>query len=267
MHNGYVEANGQKLFYEVHGQGEPLILIAGLGMDLTGWVLQLPTFAEYFQVIAFDNRDVGRSSEATGSYTIADMADDTAGLIEALDLKSAHVFGGSMGGAIAQELALRHPEKVHKLVLCATVGKSTPTLALLVDVLKFIKQHDHNNAVFPRMALLTGMTTNFLNNAEAVEQALNLFQNQPFPQLFEAFARQADAIRDFDALDRLGAVRAPTLVLAADQDILTPVGAAREIAAAIPGAQLQILEGGGHAFLWEIPEKAHQAVIEFLKAQ
>jgi len=266
MNNGYVETNGQTLYYEVHGQGEPLIMICGLGMDLTGYMLQVPVFSKHFQVIVFDNRDVGRSSEATESYSIPDMADDTAGLVDALGLESAHVFGGSMGGAIAQELALRHQEKVRKLVLCATVGKSTPVLTLLLDVLKFIRQHDHDNAVFPRMALLTGMTTNFLSNAEAVEQMLSMFQNQQFPQSFDAFARQADATMGFDALDRLGAVKAPTLVLAADQDILTPVSAAREIEAAIPGAQLQILEGGGHAFIWEISEKAHQAVIEFLKA-
>jgi 3-oxoadipate enol-lactonase len=223
-------------------------------------------FSKHFQVIVFDNRDVGRSSEATGTYSIADMAEDTAGLLDALGLESAHMFGGSMGGAIAQELALLHPERVRRMVLCATVGKSTTVLRLLLDVLKFIKQHDHDNVVFPRMALLTGMTTNFLSNTEAVEQMLSMFQNQRFPQSFEAFARQADALKGFDALDRLGTVRAPTLVLAADQDILTPAGEAREIAAAIPGAELQILEGGGHGFIWEISEKAHHAVIEYLKA-
>ena len=266
MSSGYIETNGQRLYYEVHGQGEPLLMICGLGMDLTGYMLQVPVFSEHFQVIVFDNRDVGRSSEATGTYSIADMTDDIAGLLDALDLKSVHMFGGSMGGAIAQEMALRHPDRVRRVILCATVGKSTTVLTLLLDVLKFIKQHDHDNVVFPRMALLTGMTTNFLGNTEAVEQMLDLFQNPPFPQSFAAFARQADAIRGFDALDRLDAVRAPTLVLAADQDILTPAGEARKIAAAIPGAQLQILEGGGHGFIWEISEKAHQAVIEFLKA-
>jgi len=266
MSNGYVPTNDQELYYEVHGQGEPLILICGLGMDLTGWAFTMPVFGEHFQVIVFDNRDVGRSSKAKGSYNIADMAEDTVGLIDALGLKSAHVFGGSMGGAIAQELALCYPDRVRKLVLCATVGRSTRLQVLLVEILKFIKQHDHDNQMFPRMAMFTGMTSNFLNNTEAVDQALSMFQNQPFPQPFDAFVRQADAISTFDALDRLHAVKAPTLVLAADQDILTPVNAAHEIAAAIPGAQLQILEGGGHAFIWEIPEKAHQAVIEFLKA-
>jgi len=266
MGNGYIETNGQKLYYEVHGQGEPLLMIGGLGMDSTGYMLQMPVFSKHFQLIVFDNRDVGRSSKAQSHYCIADMANDTIGLIDVLNLESVHVFGGSMGGAIAQELAISYPNRVRKLVLCATVGKSTTVLRLLVDVLKFIKQHDHDNAVFPRMALLTGMTTNFLSNTEAVEQMLDLFQNPAFPQSFEAFARQADAIRSFDVLDRLGTVRAPTLILAADQDILTPVNAAREIEAAIPGAKLQIFEGGGHAFIWEISEKVHQAVIEFLKA-
>jgi 3-oxoadipate enol-lactonase len=266
MSNGYIATNNQKLYYELHGHGEPFLMICGLGMDLTGYMLQVPVFSKDFQVIVFDNRDVGRSSKAKGHYSIADMADDTAGLIESLGLGSAHVFGGSMGGAIAQELALRSPDKVRKLILCATIGKSTRHMALLVEVLKFIKEHDHSNEVFPRMALLTGMTTNFLSNDQTVDQAFSMFQNQPFPQSFEAFARQADAVSDFDALDRLHSVKAPTLVLAADQDILTPVSAARKIAAAIPGAQLQILEGGGHGFIWEIPDKVHQAVMEFLRA-
>jgi len=81
MNNGYIESNGQNLYYEVHGQGEPLIMICGLGMDLTGWAFTIPVFAEHFQVIVFDNRDVGRSSEAKGPYNIADLAEDTAGLI------------------------------------------------------------------------------------------------------------------------------------------------------------------------------------------
>ena len=107
MESGFVETNGQKLYYEVHGEGEPLLLIMGLGNDATGWMFQVPAFAEHYKVIAFDNRDVGRSSEAKGPYTLADMAEDTAGLMDALGIEQAHVVGGSMGGSIAQELVIQ----------------------------------------------------------------------------------------------------------------------------------------------------------------
>jgi len=265
MENGYVESNGQKLYFEVHGEGDPLLLIMGLGGDATGWMLQIPAFSRYFKVVAFDNRDVGRSSSAKGSYSIADMAEDTAGLMDALGIEKAHIVGGSMGGAIAQELVLCHPDKVHKLILACTMGQFARFRIHMLEPAIFIKEHDPTNKVFLTEMLFQCMTHNFLKNSEAVDGMLNLMQNPPFPQSTEAFVRQANAIRTFDALARLGAVKAPTLVLVGDQDILTPPWAARELAEAIPGAKLQILEGGAHGFFWEIPEKTNRAIIEFLK--
>jgi 3-oxoadipate enol-lactonase len=265
MENGYVESNGQKVYYEIHGEGEPLLLIMGLGGDATGWMLQITAFSKYFKVVAFDNRDVGRSSLAKGSYSIADMAEDTAGLMDALGIKQAHMLGGSMGGAIAQELVLCHPDKVSKLILACTMGHFARFRINMLEPAIFIKKHDPTNKVFLTEMLFQCMTHDFLKNSEAVDRMLNVMQNPPFPQSTEAFVRQANAVSTFDALDRLGTVKAPTLVLAGDQDILTPPWAARELAEAIPGAKLQILEGGGHGFFWEIPEKANQAIIEFLK--
>jgi 3-oxoadipate enol-lactonase len=265
MKSGYVESNGQKLYYEIHGEGDPLVLIMGLGGDATGWMLQIPEFSKYFKVIAFDNRDVGRSTKARGPYTIADMAEDTAGLMNALGIKQAHVLGGSMGGAIAQELVLCHPDKVCKLILACTMGQFARFRIHMLEPAIFIKEHDPSNKVFLMEMLFQCMTHDFLKNERAVSEMLNLMQNPPFPQSTEAFVRQAKAIRTFDALDRLRAVKAPTLVLVGDQDILTPPWAARELAVAIPGAKLQILEGGAHGFFWEIPDKTNRAVIEFLK--
>ena len=109
------------------------------------------------------------------------------------------------------------------------------------------------------------MTHEFLKNAEAVNQMSERLRNPQFPVSPEAFGRQADAVRSFDALDRLGAVSVPSLVMVGDQDILAPPWLARELVAAIPGAKLQILEGGGHGFFLEIPDKVNQAIIEFLK--
>lgn len=264
MSTGYVTVNDQELYYEVHGKGDPLILICGLSMDLTAHMAYLPILSEQFQVIIFDNRDAGRSSKAKSPYTIADMAEDTVGLMDALGLESAHVLGGSMGGAIAQELAIRYPDRVNKLILSATISKATLTLDSFTTLMKFIKKHDQNNEIIPLMTLLTTMTVNFSENEEMVKQIIGMSKNPPYPQSFDALARQVEAIIGFDALDRLPMIKAPTLVLAADQDILTPPSEARKIEAAIPGAELQILEGGGHGFMFEISEKSNKAIIEFL---
>src|SRR5688572_16270423 len=116
--SGTVRANGQELYFEIHGEGPPLVLVMGIGYDATLWTIaQLPALSQLFQVVVFDNRDSGRSSKATRPYIIADMADDLAGLMDALDIKRSHVLGLSMGGMIAQEFALRHQERLHRLVL------------------------------------------------------------------------------------------------------------------------------------------------------
>ncbi|MDA2916572.1 alpha/beta hydrolase [Nitrospinae bacterium AH_259_B05_G02_I21] len=262
---GYVAANGQKLYFEIHGKGEPLVLIQGLGSDATNWEPQILALQEHFTVITFDNRDVGRSSQARGPYSIADMAEDTAGLMDALGIEQAHVLGASMGGMIAQELVFHHPAKVRTLILAATVAQVARFHVSILDPWKWMKQHDFNNEVFHIEKIVWGMTHEFLKNAEAVDQLIERLRNPQFPVSPEAFGRQADAVRAFDALDRLGAVSVPTLVMVGDQDILAPPWLARELVAAIPGAKLKILEGGGHGFFLEIPDKVNQAIIEFLK--
>ncbi len=266
MRSGHVDANGLSLYYEAHGDGEPLLLIMGLGQDTTAWALQIPAFAEHFRVVAFDNRDAGRSSQADGPYTIADMARDTAGLMDALGLERAHVLGASMGGAVAQELALRWPDRVGRLVLACTMGQFARFRAFPLEPAKFIKAHDPGGEVFLTEILVWCMTHRFLTNAQAVDQMLSRLRAAPFPQTPGAFARQVEAARTFDALDRLGAVEASTLVLVGDQDILTPPWAARELAEAIPGARLQVLEGAAHGLFWECPGQANRAVLEFLRS-
>ena len=119
-----VRANGQELYCEVHGEGQPLILVMGIGYDCTLWTLaQVPALSQEFQVVIFDNRDAGRSSQAASGYFIADMADDTAALMDALGIKKAHVCGLSMGGMIAMKLALRHPGRLDRMILTGAQGR------------------------------------------------------------------------------------------------------------------------------------------------
>lgn len=266
MDSGYVEANGQRLYYEIHGAGEPLVLIQGLVADATAWAPQIPAFQKHFTVVAFDNRDVGRGSMAVDPYSIGDMAEDTAALMDALGIKQAHILGVSMGGLIAQELVLGHPGKVRPLILGCTMAQVARFHVSILESWKWMKHRDPDNEVLPIEGIVWGMTHNFLKNSEAVDAMIAYMRNPQFPVSPEAFGRQADAVMGFDALDRLGAVKVPTLVLVGDQDILTPPWASRELAAAIPGAKLQVVEGGGHGFFLEIPDRMNQAVIDFLRA-
>lgn len=264
MTSRYVKANGQKLYCEIYGAGEPLILIMGLGGDLASWNLQVRALQAFYRVIVFDNRDVGRSSKVGGAYEIADMARDTAALMDELGIEQAHVLGASMGGAIAQELAISFPDKVRMLILACTAAQFARFHVSLIQPWAWLVQHDRDLEILPIHMVTLCMTGQFQENAEAVEKMISLIRNHPFSQPPDAFQRQATALSRFDATARLRTVESPTLVLVGDQDILTPPWLAGELAAAIPKARLQILNGGGHGFMWEIPDQFNQAVVDFL---
>ena len=267
MDSGHINANGQRLYFEIHGEGEPLVMIQGLGGNVITWGMQIPTLEKHFKVIAFDNRDVGRSSEATESYCIADMADDASALMEALGLEQAHIVGASMGGMIAQELVLSHPSKVRKLVLLATMARRPRFAAHRLRLVKWIKERDPDNEILPIAGVLLGMmSAEFFKDDAAVDEMIEKGHwKPPYPQSLAAWNRQAEALTNFNSLDRLNAIQAPTLVLVGNEDVSTPVWANREVAEAIPGAQLQILKGGSHGFIWELADEVNQAILDFLK--
>ena len=266
MDCGHVNANGQKLYYEIHGEGEPLVMILGLGGDVTAWQMQIPALKKHFKVIVFDNRDVGRSSEATEPYQIADIADDAAALMNALDIEQAHILGASMGGMIAQELVLNHPHKIRKLILLCTLARCPRFLVHRFRLWKWIWERDPDHEVLPIAGMQLGMmSAEFFKDDTAVDEMLEQMRKPLYPQSLVAWSRQVDAAANFDSLDRLSAIKASTLILVGDQDMSTPVWANREIAEAIPEAQLQILEGGNHAVAWEMVDQVNQAIVDFLE--
>ncbi len=268
MKSGTINSNGQELYYEVHGEGAPLVLIMGIGYDATLWGLhQIPALSQKYQVIAFDNRDVGRSSKATGPYTIADMADDVAGLMDGLQIKHAHVLGISMGGMIAQEFALRHPDRVDKLILTGTGAATGRAKFDPISIWNFVKQHDTAGLTFAAQQFLWLFSTDFLRNHEAVDQTLAMLGSNPNPVSPEAYARQASAYIQHDALDRVGNIKATTLVITGERDRLTPPWIGRELADAIPGAKFHLVEGPGssHVLPLERPEDFNKIVLSFLK--
>ena len=265
--SGTVQANGQQLYYEVHGDGPPLVLVMGIGYDSSLWTLaQVPALSTQFQVVLVDNRDAGRSSKASHPYRIADMADDLAGLLDALGIARSHLLGLSMGGMIALEFALRHPDRLDRLVLTGTGAAPARAAVDPIRIWSWVKTNDATGEVFGGQQFVSLFSTSFLRNHQAVRDTAELLASNPHPMSPEAYQRQADAYGQFDALDRLGAINAPTLVIVGEQDLLTPPWIAKEVAAAIPGARFEVIRGDGSSHLVPIerPDDFNRLVSDFL---
>ncbi len=262
-----VKVGDISIYYEVHGEGEPLLLIMGYGHNSGHWFSQIPGLSQEYGVIAFDNRGTGRSDKPDIPYTIEMMARDAAGLLEALGIDAAHIYGVSMGGMIAQEFALRHPDKVLSLVLgCTTPGGSNTILPdaeamdLLFDTERMKRLTPEQGA---RETLPFLCNQEFIdNNPDIVEQYVSKTVEHVTP--LHGFMRQAEAIMKHDTYDRLPQIKAPTLVIAGTADRLVPVGNSRILASRIPNAELVILENMGHFFFMEALEEASKAILDFL---
>ena len=267
VRSGTVHANGQELYYELHGDGPPLVLVMGIGYDSSLWMqAQVPALSTQFQVIMVDNRDCGRSSKATHPYRIADMADDLAGLLDGLGIQRSHLLGLSMGGMIALEFALRHPDRLDRLVLTGTGAAPARSAVDPIQIWKWVKANDATGEVFGGQQFTSLFSTAFLRNHQAVRETAELLASNPYPMSPEAYGRQADAYRHFDALDRLPGITAPALVVVGEQDLLTPPWIAREVAEAIPGARFRVIRGNGSSHLVPIerPDEFNRLVLNFL---
>jgi 3-oxoadipate enol-lactonase len=258
-----IEANGQTLYYEVHGDGEPLLCVMGLAADTLAWALQVPAFSARHKTIVFDNRDVGQSSQAVDGYEIADMARDTLALADALELDSFHLLGVSMGGAIAQEIALAAPERIRTLTLAVTfaaAGEWGRTLSRRWGAT--VRRMTREERVDELMLLC--LSEDFCENKEGVAWLRDLMLQNPHPQTPEAFARQLEASGRHDTRDRLGELAMPTQVIGAEHDILVPIWKSRELAALIPGATLTVLDACPHGLNVERAEEFNGAVLDFI---
>lgn len=264
------------LYYEEHGSGEPLLLIMGLAADSTAWMFQVPDLSQHYRTIVFDNRGVGRSAKPAGPYTIHEMADDAAGLLDVLDVRRAHVVGVSMGGMIAQELTLRHPDRVRSLVLACTYpepdeeierqrhfsleqfgGSVTADGQMQVDL----------KAIDP-MQFLQLMLPRVFNQEFIAKELPKLFQvfsgALQYGFSLEAILGQVAAVMSHKATDRLQDIAVPTLVITGDADRLIPPANSDVLAAHIPGAKLVKIPGGSHGFNFETPDVFNRAVLDFL---
>ena len=217
-----ISVNGFRLYYEIEGDGEPVVLIPGFAAGRETWVRQTPSLSRNFRVITFDPRGVSESDKPDGPQSISLLADDLAHLLRALGISRAHIVGASFGGFVAQEFALRYPWMISKLVLCCT-------------------SFGGPNHVQPEPATMKMV---------ASVKRLNV--------------SQFEAATSFDAESRVGGIQSQTLVLSGDADEIVPVQNSRNLAAKIPGATLQIVEGGSHTFFTERADEFNQLVTDFL---
>jgi pimeloyl-ACP methyl ester carboxylesterase len=254
------------IYYEDYGKGDPLLLIAGWGTDLSCWLPQIPEFSTKYRVIAFDNRGAGRTDAPDEPYSFRMMADDAVGLLDALGIGKAHILGMSMGGCIAQEIAIEHPERTRSLILAATTAApgASPMLMNTLTAWTAAMKEGVSPKTMARMQLPYVVTSRFFDQPEMVALFVDAMAANPCQPRAYACQRQTEASTAQDTRAQLKQIVAPTLVLAGKEDIMLPVRHSEELAALIPGARLVVLEGGAHGFSIEIADKFNRAVLEFL---
>jgi 3-oxoadipate enol-lactonase len=260
----HADCNGQRLYYEVHGDGEPLLCIHGLSASTLGWLPQIPVWSQSYKTVVFDNRDVGQSSRATSEYAIADMTADALALADTLGLDTFHLLGYSMGGAIAQQLTLTAPERVRTLTLCVTFGGGGAwgrTQGQLWS--KRVHAMSREDRIDELMLLC--FSEAFYENAEMVAFVRQALLAGP-EQEPDAFVRQLLATTRHEVRDRLGMLDLPVHVIGAEHDVLVPVWKSRELARLIPGARLTVLDDAAHGANLELAERYNGAVLDFLAA-
>lgn len=248
-----------KIYHEDHpGAGTPLLLIAGLASDAISYTFQKEPFNQQHRLLLCDNRGVGRSPKPPGPYTITQMAED---ILEFLPDQKVHVLGHSMGGAIAQHLAAHHPERIDRLVLaCTQLGFHGRTMAIVETWVGLLRLNP-DAALLGRSLFPWLYTRRFLDQPGNLQACIDALQAHPYPMEAEPIAAQVEALRTFES----AAITAPTLVLAADQDLVSPLDNCHQLHQSIPGSQFKVLENTGHSCMLETPDAFNQAVLEFLK--
>jgi pimeloyl-ACP methyl ester carboxylesterase len=258
----HVSANGLEVWTEQVGEGPDVLLIGGLGDTVESWQFQLDGLADRYRLTAFDNRGAGRTALPAGPTTAAVMADDAAALLRALDVSTAHVTGFSLGSAIAQELALRHPDLVRSLVLTSTYFRPDGLFRAQLALWRWLPEVAPSERAFFE-AFFTWVYTPRAHGDGTVDQIIEEAIAFPHQQPVEAFQAQVDACASHDTADRLSQIAVPTLVLAGEFDNILPPRFSRSVAEAIPGARFEVMPEEAHQPFQEIPDEWNARVDDF----
>jgi len=261
-----VSVPAAELWVKQTGHGDDVLFIAGLADEGSCWAGQADDLSDDYRVTVFDNRGVGRSSTPDGEYHIADFALDAVELMNALGIASAHVIGSSMGGAIAQELALLYPERVRSLVLHGTWCATDVYFREAVRGWQLLARAAESPREF-FLAVNVWFVAPYIYDDGTIGEWASAAEQNPYPQSVDAFCRSAEALLGHDTRDRLGQISCPTLVTVGSLDICTPSRLARELVELIPGSRLHVFEGAGHMPYVEDPPVFTSVIRRFLSEQ
>ena len=260
-----VKVGDINIYYEIHGQGEPLVMICGISTSLDWYYNYIPVCSPEYRLVLFDNRGAGQSDAPDIPYTMEMMADDLTGLLDIIGIDSANIWGHSMGGMIAQEFTLRYPERVRTLVLvstyCGGPGSSMiPDPEVRQTFQRLLNSPDKEKV---KEDFLVAVSQKFMDdNPALIDEILKQTMKHPSSPL--GVMRQGGAATDFNTYERLPEIKAPTLVIHGDSDKLFPVENAQILASRIPGAELVIFPETEHMLL-EAGEDNYRVTLEFLK--
>ncbi|MCD4773664.1 MAG: alpha/beta hydrolase [Bacteroidales bacterium] len=261
----FAKINNIDIYYEVHGEGEPLILIAGFTADSQSWQFVINDLSKHFKVIIFDNRGVGRTEDTDSPYTIEQMADDTKGLMDYLNIHAAHILGHSMGGYIAQKLAIKYPERIYKLILCSTSPFATKRNNIFFQSLLELSQNKADQKLWWKLFIPWLFTTKNISQSKFVSSFLQYVLDYPYPQTQKGIEGQINALINFDVVNELSKIQSETLILVGEEDILIPPTEADKLYKGITRAGYPVyIEGAAHSIHNEQPKEFYHTVMGFI---
>ncbi len=259
----YADSNGTKIFYQIMGEGEPLILIMGFGADGNVWEKHVAEYEKHFKCLLIDNRGVGKSDQPPGPYDTAMMAEDVVAVMDHAGVGKARVAGISMGGAITQRLALNHPHKVRCLALISTWPRFDNYAKTVYRNLKKLRVTSKPEDFMELLQLWIFAPPFYAYGMQDLQAAQQAAAANPSPQSTEGFNGQLDACINHDTLDQLPEIQVPTLITVGDKDIFTPPEFSKLLHHGIAGSHYVNFPLGGHVHHWEDLERFNKITTEF----
>lgn len=260
----YTDSNGTKIYYEIRGEGEPLVLLMGFGADGSVWEKHASEYEKHFKCIVLDNRGVGKSDQPKGPYSTKMMAEDTVAVMQHAGIDKARVAGISMGGAITQELALNFPEKVRSIALISTWPKFNNYAKTVYENLKKLRVTSKPDDFMELLQLWIFAPPYYEYGMNYLKEGQEGAKSNPDPQTQDGFEGQLDACINHNTVSRLNELNIPTLITVGEMDIFTPPAFSKILHEGIPGSEYVSFPDGGHVHHWEDLDRFNKITTEFL---